>query len=102
MEKRWAGRVAECSGLENRRGLVALPGFESLAHRHFFHEIICLISPEYFSHHPRARFNFYKSVVVRHPDACSLVFQALNWTKRPHLILLTLSFVFQGCTREVD
>ena len=35
MEKRWAGRVAECSGLENRRRLVAFPGFESLAHRHF-------------------------------------------------------------------
>jgi len=27
--------VAECSGLENRRRLVAFPGFESLAHRHF-------------------------------------------------------------------
>lgn len=35
MEKRWAGRVAECSGLENRRRFVAFPGFESLAHRHF-------------------------------------------------------------------
>ena len=34
MEKRWAGRVAECSGLENRRRFVAFPGFESLAHRH--------------------------------------------------------------------
>lgn len=34
-EKRWAGRVAECSGLENRRRFIAVPGFESLAHRHF-------------------------------------------------------------------
>src|SRR5690606_29243830 len=33
--RRWAGRVAECSGLENRRRLIAVPGFESLAHRHF-------------------------------------------------------------------
>jgi hypothetical protein len=36
-DQRWAGRAVECSGLENRRRLIAYPGFESLAHRHFTH-----------------------------------------------------------------
>ncbi len=29
------GRVVECTGLENRRGFIAHPGFESLSVRHF-------------------------------------------------------------------
>ena len=30
------GRAVECTGLENRRRLIAYPGFESLSLRHFF------------------------------------------------------------------
>lgn len=37
--KRGIGRVVECTGLENRRTLIAFPGFESLVPRREFNKI---------------------------------------------------------------
>ncbi|CAI8975566.1 hypothetical protein EMIT047CA2_90204 [Pseudomonas soli] len=37
--KRGIGRVVECTGLENRRTLIAFPGFESLVPRREFSKI---------------------------------------------------------------
>ncbi len=34
LKRRRGGRVVECTGFENRRGFIALPGFESLPLRH--------------------------------------------------------------------